>query len=253
MKQNETSWQNVSEWYGDAVGRKGHYYHQHIILPRSLKLLGLKKGSSLLDLACGQGVLARQIPKEVRYEGVDIAHNLIEQAASLDRNREHIYHVADIGKELPFQKNFFSHAAIILALQNVEDPEGVISNAQRHLKKYGKFLIVLNHPCFRIPRQTRWEIDEKSRIQYRRIDRYMTSLKVPISIHPGRGARSEITWSYHIPLSEYSRMLSIHGFVIEQLEEWISDKQSVGEAAKMENRARSEFPLFMAILARKDR
>lgn len=252
MKENTTSWQHVSEWYGDTVGRKGNYYHQHIILPQSLKLLSLKKGSSLLDLACGQGILARQIPKEVRYEGVDISRNLIEQASSLDKNRAHIYHVADIVKELPLQKNFFSHAAIILALQNVENLEGVIGNVQKHLKKSGKFLIVLNHPCFRTPRQTRWEIDERSRIQYRRIDRYMTPLKVPISIHPGRGARSEITWSYHIPLSEYSRMLFVHGFVIEQLEEWISDKRSIGEAAKMENRARSEFPLFMAILARKD-
>ena len=252
MRENDTSWEKVSEWYGTTVGKKGNYYHQHIILPQSLDLLALKKGSSLLDLACGQGVLARQIPKEVHYEGVDIAHSLIEQARSLDKNGEHIYYVADASKELPIQKNDFSHAAIILSLQNVKNPEGVISNAQKHLKKHGKFLIVLNHPCFRIPRQTRWEIDEQNRTQYRRIDRYLTPLKIPITAHPGSGESSEVTWSYHLSLSAYSRMLFLNGFVIENLEEWISDKRSVGDAARLENRAREEFPLFMAILARKE-
>ena len=34
-------------------------------------------------------------------------------------------------------------------------------------------------------------------------------------------------------------------------EEWISDKRSMGKRAGMENRAREEFPLFLAILAKK--
>ncbi len=80
----------------------------------------------------------------------------------------------------------------------------------------------------------------------------MTQLAIPITTHPGHGEKSEITWSYHVPLSKYVEMLSEHGFVIEKLEEWISDKHSVGDTAKMENRARKEFPLFMALLARKD-
>jgi hypothetical protein len=54
-----------------------------------------------------------------------------------------------------------------------------------------------------------------------------------------------------LPLAEYSRMLFEGGFLIERIEEWVSDKHSVGKASLMENRARSEFPLFMAILARK--
>jgi hypothetical protein len=37
------------------------------------------------------------------------------------------------------------------------------------------------------------------------------------------------------------------------MEEWTSDKVSVGKAAKGENRARAEFPLFMAIRAVKVR
>ena len=70
-----------------------------------------------------------------------------------------------------------------------------------------------------------------------------------VTMHPGE-AKSPLTWSFHQPISAYTKMLTDNGFVIEKLEEWTSDKESVGKAGKMENRARAEFPLFLAILAR---
>jgi ubiquinone/menaquinone biosynthesis C-methylase UbiE len=251
-KEVKTSWQNVSDWYGRAVGTEGQYYHQHVILPQGLKLLNLAVESSLLDLACGQGVLARAISPRVVYLGVDAAPALIRQAKRLDKNKSHSYLVADISQSLPLEKKDFTHAAIILALQNVSEPEGVVNNAAKHLGRGGKFLIVLNHPCFRIPRQSSWGIDEANKIEYRRVDRYLSPLEVPLRASPGQGDKSEVVWSYHLSLSDYSRMLADSGFVIERLEEWTSDRRSVGLAARMENRAREEFPLFLAILARKD-
>ncbi|MDD5127946.1 MAG: class I SAM-dependent methyltransferase [Dehalococcoidales bacterium] len=250
-KKTVTSWQNVSDWYGRTVGREGHYYHQHVILPQSLRLLELQEDSSLLDLACGQGVLARQLPETVYYVGVDAAPALIREAKHLDKKKNHVYLVADASRKLAVAKTDFSHAAVILALQNIKDADGVFENACRHLREGGHLLIVLNHPYFRIPRHTRWEIDARHKIEYRRIDRYLTPLTIPITTHPGRGDKSPATLSYHRPLNDYSQALFKHGFVIEQLEEWTSDKHSVGEAAKMENRARQEFPMFMALLARK--
>jgi hypothetical protein len=44
-------------------------------------------------------------------------------------------------------------------------------------------------------------------------------------------------------------MLFENGFAIEKIEEWTSEKQSEGKMARAENRARDEFPMFMAILA----
>ena len=146
--ESDTSWQKVSEWYGKAVGEKGLYYHQHVIIPRSLNLLALEKDSSLLDLACGQGILARQIPSPANYAGVDLAPTLIEQAKRLDKNKKHLYIVADVCEKLPIETKNFSHASIILALQNVKDPEKVVVNAKEHLRENGKFLIVLEPSMF---------------------------------------------------------------------------------------------------------
>lgn len=247
-----TSWQKVSKWYNKAVGTDGHYYHQAIILPNLKRLLKLDKNSSLLDLACGQGILERYLDKEIDYIGIDLASNLIAEANKKKININHKFLVADVSKELPINKNDFDAGAIILALQNIKKPFGVIRNFSKHLKKDGQLIIVLNHPIFRIPRHSSWGEDmTNNKIQYRRVDDYMTPLEIPIVTNPGK-KESENTWSYHYPLSAYSEMLFDNGFFIEKIEEWVSDKKSTGSNAKVEDRARKEFPLFMAIVARKN-
>lgn len=246
-----TSWQPVSKWYAKTVGESGHYFHQHAIIPKVLELLSLDSKSSLLDAACGQGVLERAIPQTCYYQGLDISPSLIKYAGNHRLPDNHFFKVADLNKSLPIPKTDFTHAVIILALQNIENPLLTLKNIGNHLTSKGKLIVVLNHPCFRIPRQSSWEIDPVNKIQYRRINRYLTSLKIPIQANPGAGQRSSFTWSFHHSLSDFSRFLSEAGFIITLLEEWGSDKVSVGKAAKMENLSRSEFPLFLTIVAEK--
>lgn len=246
---NNTSWESSHKWYDSLVGEKGHYYHEHVVLPHSLKLLSLKQGDSLLDLGCGQGILSRHIPPQIDYVGIDASPSLIKEAKQRSKKP---FLVGDITKPLNLQHEPFSHAALILVIQNIEDHEKALQNAAKALKSGGKLLIVLNHPCFRIPRQSNWGEDAAKKLQYRRLDLYMSSLKIPIQTNPGAGEKSATTWSFHHPLSVYTEALSKSGFVVEKMEEWISDKKSTGAKARMENRSREEFPLFLAILARQN-
>lgn len=255
-RSDKTSWQPVSEWYNSSVGNSGHYYHQHVVIPNALKLLGLQSMAmpspvpAVLDLGCGQGVFARQLAPEIYYQGIDVARALIDFAKKDDDNPQHHFLTGNATRPLGLQKKEFDIAVCMLALQNMKDPDGLFANAEQYLRKNGKFLIILNHPCFRIPRQSSWGVDPKNKLQYRRIDRYLSPLEIPITAHPGE-RNSPVTWSFHQPLSAYTELLRKHHFMIEVMEEWNSDKQSVGPAAKMENRGRSEFPLFLAILAQK--
>lgn len=246
-----TSWQNVSKWYHQKLGREGDYFHQAVILPKVLSILQLKKDDQLLDLACGQGILSRAISSEIEYLGLDLSQDLIHVAKQLNKSKLHQFLIADVTKTLPIKKVDFTHSAIILALQNIEDAEAVIRNAHKHLLTNGHLLIVLNHPCFRIPRQSSWGIDQNTKMQYRRINRYLSPLSIPINMEPGKQDQGKITWTFHQPLSFYTQILYQAGFVIELIEEWTSPKKSVGKFAKMENRSRQEFPMFLAIKALK--
>ncbi len=246
----DTSWHKVGNWYNKSVGDRGHYYHEHVVLPGVMKLLDMKAGDSVLDLACGQGVLANRLAKDAKYVGIDAAASLISFAKKQDHNPNHTFIVGDVTEPLSVSQTF-TKAAIVLAIQNIEKPALAIKNVATHLEKNGSLVIVLNHPAFRIPRQSSWETDEQNKLQYRRVNRYLSPLKIPITMHPGQNA-GPVTWSFHEPISAYTKMLVENGFAITAMEEWTSDRESEGKAAKSENRARSEFPLFLAIRARLD-
>jgi hypothetical protein len=72
-------------------------------------------------------------------------------------------------------------------------------------------------------------------------------------MNPSQGEASPETWSFHAPLSDVFSWFQTAGLYVESLEEWVSNKKSVGPASVMENRARAEFPLFMGISAIKPR
>lgn len=249
-KNISTSWQQSSRWYSRIVSQKGHYYHQKIVIPRILDLMRLKNGQSILDLACGQGVLSRHLVKDIKYVGIDNSSALIKEARYRERTANREYILGDITKKLPIDKYDFDYAAIILALQNIKYPQLAILQAAKHLKNDGRLIITLNHPCFRIPRQSSWEIDKTKKLEYRRIDKYMSSMEIPITTHPG-SQKSPMTMSFHHPLSNYFLWLKDAGMLIEDMQEWVSDKMSEGKMAKMENRSRCEFPLFLTIVSKK--
>lgn len=246
---HKTSWQRVSKWYDASVGKKGHYQHEHVIIPQTLKLMHLVDTDKLLDVGCGQGVMSRKVPSAIQYVGIDASSDLIQLAKKRNTMPRRLFAVADASREYPLPDRDFSHVLFMLSLQNMKDGESAIRIASQHLSAHGTMTIVLNHPAFRIPRQSAWGIDEQNKLQYRRINRYLSPLEIPITMHPGMGTKSPVTWSYHTPLHTLVTWLRTAGLMISHMEEWSSDRESVGKSAKMENRGRAEIPLFLAIRA----
>src|SRR5512140_1369507 len=76
-----TDWGAVAAWYDELVGESGSEYHREVVIPGTLRLLGLRAEDSCLDVACGQGVLCRVLHgMGVRVTGVDAAPELIRLA-----------------------------------------------------------------------------------------------------------------------------------------------------------------------------
>lgn len=245
-----TSFENSSKWYNSCVGKKGHYYHREVLLPRLEKISDINAQSKVVDFGCGQGVLERALPKKIKYVGLDLSSSLIAEANRHKKNPEHQFFRADITQRLSLPMKYFTHAYVILALQNIQKGKEVIKNISKHLCANGHFFIILNHPCFRIPKHTSWVIDEEKSLQFRQTTSYMSPLEIPIQTHPGKDP-SALTLSFHYPVSTYCNWLCENNLVIENIEEICSNKKSTGKKATMEDRARKEFPLFMLIRGKK--
>jgi len=243
-----TSWDKVAGWYDKHVSEVSDY-HKEVIIPQVMSMLDPKSGEKMLDVGCGQGILCRKLAeKGAVVTGIDASKKLISLARNKSGSGRNIsYKIADATRMECVESDSFNAAVSILAIQNMDPLDAVAKETARVVKKHGRLVWVLNHPCFRIPRQSGWGHDEKRKIQYRRIDRYISPLKIPIQMHPGM-APDVYTWTFHRSLTEYFRELFNNGFVVNKLEEWVSHRKSLpGKTAKMEDRAREEIPMFLAI------
>ncbi len=261
-------WNHVAAWYDKLVGEGHSDHHSAVIVPGALRLLDLQEGEQLLDVACGEGVLARAAAQlGVRVSGVDASAKLIESAQNRAGKNER-YTAGDARQlEALGLDREFDAASCIMALMNIDTIEAVLRGVAGLLKPDGRFIAVVLHPAFRAPGQTGWEWDEtagergttgrtprREQRQYRRVDGYLTPYAHPIVMNPGAAARGRkpiTTVTHHRPVQAYAAALSRCGFVIEAIEEWPSQRTSEpGPRADEENRARREIPLFLAWRAR---
>ncbi len=244
-----TSWGGVADWYDDYMGKEGTY-QKEVILPNLLRILGTQKNEIVLDLACGQGFFSHEMKKAgFKVTGADISPELIAEAK---RNVPGVDFYVTSADLLTFAKaESFDMVVCILAIQNIENIASVFTEVRRVLKQSGRCILVMNHPAFRVLKRSSWQWDEEQKVQYRRIDGYLSQAKVIIEMHPGAEAKKQ-TISYHRSLQDFFKTFSKAGFTVSRLEEWVSHKVSEkGPRQKAEDVARKEIPLFMMIEARR--
>lgn len=244
-------WEPVADWYVGYMGKEGGGFQRDIVFPGAERLLAPRRDGAYLDLACGQGAFAKRLAKLARdVQGFDVSPTLIK-AAKQGAPKNTRFLVADA---TAFARHYtpasFDGIVCNLAIQNIDPIEPVFADAARVLKPGGALVLTMNHPAFRQPRQSGWGWDEQRKLQYRRVDAYLSPYAMPIIAHPGSAPHVK-TYSYHRPLSAYVNALASCGFVVDAMEEWVSNKVSdSGPRAKAENVARKEIPLFLALRAR---
>lgn len=234
-------------------------YQAKVIAPHLLRMLGisdLTKQTSILDLGCGQGYflnhVIHNIPKgvAVTVQGVDISQELLD-IAKIDLGSGISLIQQDASKLTAIPSGSVDIVYSVLALQNMSDLNAVISEVKRVLHTHGRFICVLNHPTFRIPKQSDWYVDSGRNAQGRVVYIYMSDKKFAIDMHPGKtagGMKTEETFSFHHPLQYYVKIFAKHSLAITRLEEWISHKTSEeGPKKRIEDEARKEIPMFMCL------
>ncbi|MEO8611005.1 MAG: class I SAM-dependent methyltransferase [Chloroflexota bacterium] len=242
-------WEPVADWYDSWMGADGGDHHREVAIPAVLKLAEIQPGEKILDVGAGQGVLAPSITKlGATYTGVDVSERLLHRAR--DRHGQHERFILADARRLSdnpaFHAGEFDTAIFLLSIQDMQPLEPVLQSASWALKPGGRIVILMTHPCFRIPRQSGWNWDGERKLRYRRVDHYLTPLSVPMKAYPGQPRG--VTLSFHRPLEQYVNGLADCGLLVDWMQEIPTHKKAESRA---DNRANQEIPLFMALRARK--
>ena len=239
----------MAEWYAGWVGAEGSEHHRRVVIPTMLDLLAPREGEFVLDVGCGPGVLAPHIAAHgASYTGLDASRRLIAFA-----RRHHgaagrfVLGDATRVEAIPELRDArFDAVVFALSIQDIDPLEVAIEQACRVLRPGGRVVLFMTHPCFRIPRQSGWGWDAGRSLQFRRVDRYLTPLVVPMKRYGGNAHQT--TRSHHRPLEQYVNALARADVLIDAMREIPTHREpAAGPRARAERRANAEIPVFLAV------
>lgn len=197
------------------------FYHRYLINPAILELLDDLRDKQVLDLACGEGHLARSLAErtqgQIQLLGVDASEKMISIAQAKSQELSHCltFQQVDACHLDPLPADFFDVTVCNMALMDIQDYGQAIREVARTLKPTGLFVFSILHPCFMTP-GSGWLRDDEDNITGWRVDDYFSSLAWEWTI---KTQMTRETYSFHRPLSDYVSALRQAGFVILDLRE----------------------------------
>jgi SAM-dependent methyltransferase len=224
----------IADFYHGAVGDR-------LDDPASGALFELLPGPAglrVLDLACGQGRVSRELARRgARVVGVDISAALLERARSAEVAEPLgiAYLEADVSAPSLLEGERFQAVACHFGLADIDDLDATAANVARLLETGGPFVFSILHPCF-----PGWGVD------------------APSSWPPGEGYYVERWWlaenpgfrgkvgANHRMLSSYLNVLVEHGLAIDR----VIEPHPVGEWLRA-NPSDDLVPVFLVVRCRR--
>ena len=116
-----------------------------------LELAGDVRGLRVLDVACGQGRMSRELARRGgNVVGADVSRELLARARA--REGEAAlgvrYVLADVCAADALAGSRFDVAVALYALTDIDDLAGVLATVSRVLEPDGRFVFSILHPCF---------------------------------------------------------------------------------------------------------
>ena len=149
-------WHTNADFWNERMG-EGNDFHKELIEPSQLRLLDLKQGERVLDVACGNGQFARKMAGlGARVVAIDIAEGMIENArARTTENADNITYgvmdATDAAELSSLGERRFDAAVCTMAIMDMASVGPLVSALGRLLKAGGRFVFSVQHPCFNSP------------------------------------------------------------------------------------------------------
>lgn len=120
------------------ASREGRYTRFHI--KELAGTINLREGDVVLDVACGNGTLLRELSKKagIQANGIDISENMIQAAKA---RCPHIHFAVKPCEPLEWGDESVDVITVCCAFHHFENPQGFADECKRVLKKNGAVYI----------------------------------------------------------------------------------------------------------------
>jgi len=196
----------------------------------SKKVKDLVKGKVILDLACGAGGKSLYLKENgAKYvKGIDVSKILIKQANSFKKDKKNIEFVVGDVCNLPFPDSSFGILIANDLMEHVSNPEKMISESYRVLKKGGKLLINFE-PYYHFLGHHMWDVihipwahllfSEKTRIEAYKI---LVSVyndaqeRISFRINRNHNGKEYIGYLNHMTHNRFRQIIHNSDFVVQK-------------------------------------
>lgn len=225
-------WNDAAESWVEFVRSGKNYYSEYLNGPALKRMIGDVEGKTVLDIGCGEGYLSRFFAKAgAKVTGIDISQGLVDAAVKEEEKHPFgiKYFVADAADLNMLKSESFDVAYCFMALMDIRDYEGAISEASRLLNEGGRFIVLIEHPCFTFARfldgkvvsdwETRVREDGSREYLFYWVADYLRRHSYAVEWKHDRLSSSFVTTGFHRTLSDYVNALTKVGLVVTRLDE----------------------------------
>ena len=251
-------WDREAKLWATVTRAKTDVFREGLALPAFLEVLGDVDGKRVLDIACGEGSATRELARRgARVTAVDLSPAMIELATE-EETREPLgidYHVGNSANLKTVETASFDVVVCFMAIMDIAAVDNTFAEVARVMKRGGRFLFNILHPCFQPP-VAHWVYNEdaertdENRLHFA-VDRYFDrgSIEEHVTIS---GISPEPLYltriRFHRTLEDYVRALRSAALAIHDLRESVASKDMIRKFPDLDRTRR--IPYFLLIEAR---
>lgn len=210
----ESTYDDIAEWYDSWVGT--HSMSEDPFYSAVETLIGEPSGRRILDLACGQGRVARHLASRgASVVGIDLSANLLTIARRHEEAepRRIEYRQTDARSLDGIADGAFDGVVCHMALMDIPDLDPTLKSVARILRPGGWFVFSILHPCYHTAHSGDVALPEGTA---RAIRGYFAEGYWRSDTRSGPPGK---VGAYHRTLSTYVNALTDAGLLLERLSE----------------------------------
>jgi 2-polyprenyl-3-methyl-5-hydroxy-6-metoxy-1,4-benzoquinol methylase len=224
--ETQAIWDQNASWWDQQIG-DGNTFQNRLVGPATERLLDVRHGQTILDLACGNGVVSRRLAQlGAQIIACDFSPTFLERAkaqttAFADRIEYRLVDLTERQQLLTLGERRFDAAVCNMALMDMATITPLLDALRILLKPMGRFVFSVLHPCFNTTGCTlvAEQVDEGGQLRTQhsvRVSRYL-------NLKPAKGVgipgQPQPHYYFDRPLSVMLPVCFRAGFVMDGLEE----------------------------------